>query len=218
MDLPEAEWPIIDLLDAADEEQTPGPRLHAFMTESAALLERLPGSAEAHFVRGYALFLASRRESALVPGALEEMVTAMRLRSGHHWARYNAIILSHELGDHSAVIAHFLGLDRDFFAEDGKDWRYLVAWEYAVDSWARLGQADRFAAELAGLVRAYQHYADSDEILHKPENLLRLLAELRAGGVETLTPAARDSCARLLAARLALLVPGSWIREDELRP
>ncbi|MFI6291237.1 hypothetical protein ACIBEJ_06590 [Nonomuraea sp. NPDC050790] len=108
---------------------------------------------------------------------------------------------------------HFEVLDRDFFATQGKDWRYLVAWQYAIDSHLRLGQTGRFETELNHLVRAYLNYSDDpDELLPRPGLLTRLEDDLRNGRVEALRAPAAASCADVLHEQLELLVPGGWIR------
>lgn len=173
--------------------------------------------ADAHYVRGYALFLLSRQEAAVAREALEEMALAIRLRPGHQWALYHAVILSHEKGDHASVVHRFEALDRAYFARDDKEWRYLVAWQYAIDSLLRLGRADRFEDELTHLVRAYlDHIDDPDELLPRPGLLLKLYRDLLRGRVDVLPEAAARACARILEYRLALLVPGGWVRESDL--
>ncbi|MFI6505942.1 hypothetical protein [Nonomuraea typhae] len=169
-DLPDGFRQILDLVEAAEDEERrdpgPGPALAGLLAASQTLVERLPEVADAHYVRGYALFLLSRQGVAVSRESLSEMIATIRLAHGHHWARYHAVVLCHEKGAYEAVTEHFAAMDRDFFATQGKDWRYLVAWQYAIDSRLRLGRIDRFETELSHLVRAYLTYSDDpDELL-----------------------------------------------------
>ncbi|GGQ34899.1 hypothetical protein GCM10010140_76270 [Streptosporangium pseudovulgare] len=221
LDLPDCFQRILDLLEAAEDEEQPetgpGPCLSRLLAESEALAEQAPGVADTHYIRGYALFLLSRQETAVAQEALEEMALAMRLRPGHHWARYHAIILCHEKGDHASVVHHFETLNRAYFARDGKDWRYLVAWQYAIDGLLRLGRADRFEGELTNLVRAYlDHIDDPDELLPRPGLLFNLNRDIRQGRLDVLPEAVARACAQFLEDRLALLIPGGWGRESDL--
>ncbi|GAA3427490.1 hypothetical protein ACWDTT_30215 [Streptosporangium sandarakinum] len=133
------------------------------------------------------------------------------------FAALAAVILCHEKGDHASVMHHFEILDRASFARDDKDWRYLVAWQYAIDSLLRLGRADRFEDELTNLVRAYlDHIDDPDELLPRPGLLLNLNRDLRQGRLDVLPEAVARACAQFLEDRLALLIPGGWVRESDL--
>lgn len=83
------------------------------------------------------------------------MHQVLGLYSSHQWALWDAIVLSAHLGEDGVVIELFTRLDRAFFADQGKDWRYLKAWEYALCSHLRLGDLDQFATGLKSLIQEF---------------------------------------------------------------
>lgn len=192
---------IVELIEAAEDGPGVPDPLGRLLRESERLLKRSPGTADAHYVRGYALYLLGAH-----PEARAAFERADRLRPGHQWALFHLVVLAYRDGDHGAVLGAFSRLERAYFEDDDKLWRYLVAWEYALCSAAELGLDEHVAARLPELVTEYtDRQDDPEEILERPARLLRLYRERPEGPL-------RD----LLREQLARLVPGGWIRPDEL--
>jgi hypothetical protein len=136
----------------------------------------------------------------------------------HQWAIWHSIVLSYELSDHDAVIELFARIDRSYFADQDKDWRYLKAWEYALCSHLRSGHREIFESGLKNLMQEFVKVADDpDVILERPNQILAIYRELRSGRAGLSPEADRAALVNLIEGQLALLVPGHWVKGEELR-
>jgi tetratricopeptide (TPR) repeat protein len=192
---------ITGLIEAAEDGPEVPETFGRLLRESERLLKEAPGSADAHYVRGYTLYLLGAHAEARAAFERAEL-----LRRGHQWALFHLIVLAYRDGDHGAVLGAFSRLERASFEGEDQLWRYLVAWEYALYSAVRLGLDEHVTARLPELIAEYTaRQDDPEEILERPGRLLQVYGEQPDGPL-------RD----LLRDQLALLVPGGWIRPDEL--
>ncbi|WP_329088015.1 hypothetical protein [Streptosporangium sp. NBC_01469] len=192
---------IAELIEAAEDGPDVPGTFGRLLHESERLLKEAPGSADAHYVRGYTLYLLGARAEARAAFERAEL-----LRRGHQWALFHLVVLAYRDGDHGAVLGAFSRLERAFFEGEDKLWRYLVAWEYELCSAVRLGLDEHVAVRLPELIAEYtDRQDDPEEILERPGRLLQLYGEQPAGPL-------RD----LLREQLARLVPGGWVQPDEL--
>ncbi|MEU7744611.1 hypothetical protein [Nonomuraea sp. NPDC049158] len=190
-----------ELIEAAEDGPEVPETFGRLLRESERLLKEAPGSADAHYVRGYTLYLLGAHAEARAAFERAEL-----LRRGHQWALFHLIVLAYRDGDHGAVLDAFSRLERVYFEGEDKLWRYLVAWEYSLCSAVRLGLDEHVTARLPELIAEYTaRQDDPEEILVRPGRLLQVYGEQPDGPL-------RD----LLREQLALLVPGGWIRPGEL--
>jgi len=217
-DLPEDEWHVYDLIDAVQGQSNPNYEMLAQVLAAADRLVRLHQNLpEAHFLRGWALYYLWDYNFGDAREALDEMQLVLRLDPSHQWALWFAIVLSAVLGDNGMVVGLFDRLDRAFFADEGKDWRYLKSWEYALCSHVRLGHIDVFAVGLKSLIQEFVKVAnDPEEILERPNQLMAIYKELRSNSSKSLLGSDRKLLVNLLEGQLALLVSGGWIGSEEL--
>ncbi|MEU7898267.1 hypothetical protein AB0B45_36070 [Nonomuraea sp. NPDC049152] len=192
---------LADLIEAAEDGPEVPETFRRLLRESERLTREDPGSADAHYARGYTLYLLGAW-----PEARQAFARSEGLRPGHQWALFHLIVLGYRAGDDGAVLGAFARLRRAFFEEDGKLWRYLVAWEYELCSAARMGMDEHVTARLPELITEFtDRQDDPDEILERPGRLLELYGQAPEGPLRA-----------LLGAQLARLVPGGWIRQEEL--
>jgi tetratricopeptide (TPR) repeat protein len=192
---------LVRLIEAAEDGPEVPETFGRLLRESERLLKQAPGSADAHYARGYTLYLLGAHAEARAAFERAEL-----LRRGHQWALFHLIVLAYRDGDHGAVLGAFSRLERAYFEGEDQLWRYLVAWQYELCSAVRLGLDEHVAARLPELIGEYTaRQDDPEEILERPGRLLQLYGEQPAGPL-------RD----LLREQLARLVPGGWIRPDDL--
>lgn len=211
--LPQDWWHVYDTVDRAEDEidaRTGTDDLFHALATTERLVGALPGSAEAHYLRGYVLHLCQVKGQARRGEALSEMRQALRLDPGHQWARFHEIVLCYDAGRYGAVLDAFARLDRAYFDGAGKDWRYVKAVEYRLCCLFRLGLLGEFSAGLPPLIDEYVRTEDDPDLgPERPAVLLALYQEVLAQGD---TPV-RD----LLRQELSRLVPGHWVSMEELR-
>lgn len=219
-DLPETERGVYDLIEAAETRLHPDhATLSRILVEAERLVRSHADSTEAHYLRGWALYHLWDHGFGGADKALEEMYQVLELCPWHQWALWDAIVLSAYLGEDGAVIELFARLRRAFFAEQDKDWRYLKAWEYALCSHLRLGDLEQFKTGLRSLIQEFVNVTDDvDEILERPNQLLALYRELRSRSSDLGAASDRSALIDFIESQLALLVPGAWIKQEELGP
>jgi hypothetical protein len=219
-DVPNAGWHVYDLIEVVEAQLHPDyATLSQVLAEADRLLRSHGDSAEVHYLRGYALYLLWDHGFAGAREARDEMDVVLRLDPSHQWALWCAIVLSARLGEDGVTIELFARLNRAYFADQGKDWRYLKAWEYALCSHLRLGDLGRFETGLKGLIQEFVKVAaDPDEILERPNQVMEAYRRLRSEPGDLGSGADPDALVHLLEDQLTLLVPGGWIRSQELGP
>lgn len=217
-DLPEGDRYIYDLIDIVQGQRHPDYEiLSQLLAEADRLVRSHQTSPEAHFLRGWALYYLWDYNFGDPRQALDEMSHVLRLDSSHQWALWFAIVLSAVVSDDRKVVDLFARLDRTFFSDEGKDWRYLKAWEYAICSHLRLGHMSEFEDGLKNLVQEFVKVADDpEEILERPNQLMAVYRELRSDLGGSRSGGDRDVLDDLLERQLALLVSGGWISSAEL--
>ncbi|WP_157519741.1 hypothetical protein [Herbidospora daliensis] len=192
-------------LGEAENDRSPS-TLRAALELTEELLESSSDDAEAHYLRGFALYLSWTTGFALRREAMAEFRHTLDRDPGHPWARFHVIELCYSAGMHEEAIGHFGGMSESWFAERDLVWRYLLAWEYAVAAKIALRRFDEVWDELPRLVDRYVELEDSDDILEAPA---RLLAQWRR-----LPP--DHEFGEYLAGQLRRFVPGGWLKPDDL--
>ncbi|MEV4641177.1 hypothetical protein AB0J80_27930 [Actinoplanes sp. NPDC049548] len=206
-DIPEEWRRVYDLIAVVETQIRPEyATLSHLSTEADRLVSLHPTSAEARYLRALALYDRWDYHNGDVDEAAQEMHAVLHMEPYHQWACWHAIVLSYTLGDHDSVLELFARVNREYFAKDHKDWRFVKAWEYALCSRLRTGRLKAFEGELDELIDAFVKVADDpDEGLERPNQLLAIYRELRSGALR-----------ELLERQLARLVPGGWIEPEEL--
>lgn len=217
-DIPEEEWRVYDLIEVVQEQiRSEYATLSQLFSEADRLASLYPASVEAHYLRGLALYYLWDHDFGGANEALDEMCVVLRMDPLHQWACWFAVVLSYVVGNYNAVFELFARLDRKYFANENKDWRFVKAWEYALCGQLRMGRFDAFESGLKKLVREFVKVADDcDELLERPNQLMAIYRDLRSGSGELSGESERGAARDLLDRQLALLVPGGWISPAEL--
>jgi hypothetical protein len=217
-DLPGEERRIYDLIEVVQEQVRPDyATLSQLLSDADRLASFHPTSVEAHYLRGWALYCLWDNDFGGANEGLDEMRVVLQMEPNHQWARWFAIVLSYVIGDYKSVIELFARLDREYFANEDKDWRFVKAWEYALCSQLWIGRYAIFESGLKELVHEFVKVADDcDEWFERPNQLMAIYRKLRSGSGELAWGSNRGALIDLLESQLALLVPGGWIAPAEL--
>src|SRR5581483_9494738 len=90
---------LLGAAEEADEVANPYPSLMEGLRKADRLVDSAWTSAEAHYLRGYALYLLWSKGFSIGREVLAEMDRVLLFESDHDMARFHAIILSYHLRD-----------------------------------------------------------------------------------------------------------------------
>ena len=219
--LPEEASHIYALMSEVEEQYSEdAATLSRLLEETERFVRAYPDSLDAHYLHGlalYSLWCHHSRDSRYVREPLDEMLHILQIEPSAQFALWFAIVFSEHLGDDGAVVAYFARLNRKAFIDEHKDWWYLLAWEYALCSHLRLGRRSVFEEGLRCLVQEFVKVADDVEaLLARPYRLVALYQDLRAGSGGPDSNVGQRELVALLEEQLALLVPGGWVKAEEL--